>query len=102
MEIFRTHIINSLITIILLLSFQSCRMSKLDTSNNISSEEKLPKVAFFTCSLTYDSIQQKYKMSLISKNIVNGKIKESTIDFEENNKRDFRYKFIRKQDTKTT
>jgi hypothetical protein len=69
-------------------------MSKLSTSNNISSEEKLPTIAFFTCSLTYDSIQQEYKMSLISKNIVNGKIKESTIDFKENNKKDFRYNLL--------
>jgi hypothetical protein len=69
-------------------------MSKLNTSNNIPNEEKLPMIAFFTCSLAYDSIQQEYKMSLISKNIVNGKIKESTIDFKENNKRDFRYNLL--------
>ena len=94
MKNLRTHIVNSLITITLLLYFQSCGMSKPNTANSISIEEELPMIAFFTCSLAYDSIQQEYKMSLISKNIVAGKIKKSTIDFQENNKRDFRYNLL--------
>ena len=94
MKNFRTHIVNSLTIIILLLSFLSCGISKLNTSNNILIEEKLPTIAFFICSLAYDSIQQEYKMSLISESIVTGKIKESTIDFQENNKRDFRYNLL--------
>jgi len=93
---------NGLTLLVLILIFQSCKVSKLNTSNdivnditsNIVSEEKLPMLAFFTCSLAYDSIQQEYKMSLISKTVVTGKIKESIIDSKENKKRELRYSLL--------
>jgi len=94
MKNFRTHIKNYLAILVLLLIFQACKVSKLSTLNDSSNIEELPMIAFFTCSLAYDSIQQEYKMSLISKNIVTGKIKEPTIDSKENKKRDFRYSLL--------
>jgi len=94
MKNFRTHIINYLTILVLILVFQACKVSKPTTPDNFSSEETLPMIAFFTYSLIYDSIQQEYKMSLISKHIVNGKIKESITDFKENNKKDFRYSLL--------
>ena len=94
MRYFRTHIINSLTILTLVFVSQSCKVSKLNTSNDISGEEKLPVIAFFTCLLAYDSIQQEYIMSLINKNIVTGKIKESTIDYKEIEKKEFRYSLL--------
>jgi len=94
MRNFKIYIKNYLAILVLILLFQACKISKSNTSNHFSSEEKLPMIAFFACSLKYDSIKQEYKMSLISKNIVTGKIKESIFDSEENVKKDFRYNLL--------
>ena len=58
--------------------FQSCGSSKLPVATDFSDEENSsPKIVFLTCLLAYDSVRQNFSMALVSKQVVEGKIKES-------------------------
>ena len=92
------YAINFTIIIVILVSmttFQSCKVSKSPVVTNYSSEENSnPNIIFLSCSLEYDSIQQSYTMELISKQVIDGKLKNTVVRSEEQEKGDFKYRIL--------
>lgn len=91
MKDFRKFIINSLIILFLILNFSSCKISKQNISADYSALETKPMIAFLNCSILYDTISQEHKMLLISKIITEGKVKETNKHSETNEKGEFKY-----------
>jgi hypothetical protein len=95
MKNLKVFIIGPIAILILILFLQSCKTADSNSSNNISDyisiSENTPMIIFFNCSFVYDSVQQEYKMSLISKDITKGRLKDSTMKSEDNEIMDFKY-----------
>ena len=78
--------------------FHSCKVSRPRVSGDLLHvsgdavivENNSPKIVFLNCSLIYDSIRQNYAMSLVSKDIVDGRLNEATFDAQFRESGDFR------------
>ena len=95
----KVSIIRNLTIAILILFFISCKVSKINTSNDFADDareiENKPIIVFLNCSLVYDSIRNEHNLTLINKIIVEGKLRESA-DSGENEKKDFGYSVLNK------
>ena len=85
-----------IITIAVLISamiLQSCRLSKTPVATNFSAEvDNSPKIVFLTCSLAYDSVRHNFSMALVSKQVVEGKLKDTRAKEQETG--DFGYRML--------
>ena len=91
--------VRNLTIVITVFIFLSCKVSKINTSNDFSNEESenenVPTIVFLNCSLVYDSIRNKLDLSLINKIAVEGKLKDY-IESEVYEKKDFGYSVLDK------
>ncbi len=77
MKYLKRHFAFVFLSLILILSLMSCKVTKELKPGSTEQEINSPEIAFFTFSLAYDSVQNEYSMALIDKKVVPGKIKES-------------------------
>lgn len=84
--------ITILISIMVFMSYMESNQP--DVSDFSNEENSSPKIVFLDCSLTFDSVRQEYNMSLVSKKIVEGKMKSETINMEQQDKESFSYRIM--------